>query len=460
MRGLVRRWAGWIMGCIMGCTIMALACRALPAADEDFHVFTDSPRLLLTKQRLRLLQRERERDSIRWQQFDALVSAGAPMPEAAVAQALYYQVAGNAAAGRKAIEWALSDAGTDLRQLALVFDWCGKLMTEAQADRLAAKIEREIGAPRDDIPGQAARALAAIAIADHLKDQGESVLKPLVENWWRGGASNSGASNKVTRGEEYALMELLHAVRDNAGVDLRESAPEFFRDLPIDQVMAHYPAPFPGQDNDFWVPVFVAAQQPGTGEPDPKQAVWSRAAGLAMVAFDPNSEQVQYLQGFLMQDRFIMRDALGAAYEFLWANPYQPGLSYALLPLVFHYAATGDVFARTSWDEDATWIGYFDGHLQVFRDGKVETLRPGTAVQPVRVGDAVLLSAPAQESDGSTRFKASTEATIVFGLAPHSAYDVEIDDEELAEAETDMGGTLVIELAPETEAGVRVKKRP
>src|ERR1700729_1929183 len=87
----------------------------LYAADEDFHVFTDSPRLFLTKQRLRLLQRERERDSIRWQQFDALVEGGAPMPEAAVAQALYYQVSGNAAAGRKAVEWALTGPATDLR---------------------------------------------------------------------------------------------------------------------------------------------------------------------------------------------------------------------------------------------------------------------------------------------------------------------------------------------------------
>ena len=84
-----------------------------------------------------------------------------------------------------------------------------------------------------------------------------------------------------------------------------------------------------------------------------------------------------------------MRDPLGSLYEFLWANPYQPGLSYALLPLVFHNGATGHVFARTSWEEDATWIGYFDSHLQVFRDGKLETLRSGAAIQPVRVGDAV-----------------------------------------------------------------------
>jgi len=34
---------------------------------------------------------------------------------------------------------------------------------------------------------------------------------------------------------------------------------------------------------------------------------------------------------------------------------------------------SGHVFcAGSSWDEDATWIGFFDGHLQLFRDGHIE----------------------------------------------------------------------------------------
>ncbi len=78
----------------------------------------------------------------------------------------------------------------------------------------------------------------------------------------------------------------------------------------------------------------------------------------------------------------------------------------------------------------------------------------------MRVGDAVILSAPAPESDGTVRFPAATEVTVVLGLSPRSAYDVEIDDEELAEGATDAGGTLVVTLPPETEAGVRVRKRP
>ena len=293
--------------------------------------------------------------------------------------------------------------------------------------------------------------LAAIAIADRLKDQGESILRPMVENWWRGTADKSA----IPREHLYALFELIHALNDNVSVDLRDSAPGLFKDLPFDYLVGHYPAPFRGPDNDFLIPVFT-----GDGEPDPKQAVWSRAAGLAMVASDPNSGEIQYLQGWLMQDRFIMRDSLGFLYEFLWANPYQPGLSYALLPLVFHDSSTGHVFARTSWDEDATWIGYSDGRLQVFRDGKLETLRSGASTGRLRVGDAVILSAPAPESDGTVRFPAATEVTVVLGLSPRSAYDVEIDDEELAEGATDAGGTLVVTLPPETEAGVRVRKRP
>ena len=387
---------------------------------------------------------------MRWQQFDALVAGGAPMPEAAVAQALYYQVSGNAAAGRKAVEWALSGSATDLRQLALVFDWCKSTMSDSQSQILEAKIERGIGQPATDISHQAARALAAIAIADSLKDQGESILRPIVENWWRGSAVKA----PIPREQTYALLELLHALNDNVSVDLRESAPAVFKDFPFDLMMGHYPAPFRGPDNDFLVPVFI-----GDGEPDAQPAVWSRAAALAMVALDPNSQQIQYLQGWLMQDRYIMRDPLGCLYEFLWANPYQPGLSYSLLPLVFHDASTGHVFARTSWDEDATWIGFFDGRLQVFRDGKLETLRAGASTQPVRVGDAVILSAPATESDGTIRFAAATEVTVVLGLSPRSSYDLEIDDEELAEGSTDVGGALVVALPPETQAGVRIRQR-
>src|ERR1700683_2749344 len=91
--------------------------------EEEFRVYTDHPRLILTAQRLRLLKRERERDSQRWRQFDLLVKGSANLPEPGFALALYYAVADERAVGRRAVEWALGP-GNDLRQLALVYDWC------------------------------------------------------------------------------------------------------------------------------------------------------------------------------------------------------------------------------------------------------------------------------------------------------------------------------------------------
>ena len=427
---------------------------AQDAYEEDFHVFTDAPRLLLTKQRLRLLQRERDRQSMRWEQFDSLVAGGAPMPEQGLAWALYDQVAKNQPAGRKAVEWALDEKHTDTRQLALIFDWCGPLMSKAQADKVAAKLEKSLAAGNSgDVAKQNGRALAAIALSDRLPDQGEAVLKGIIREWWRAGVAKN--IRALPREQMYLLYEMMHAVRDNLKIDMREADHEFFSTLATDHLVGHYPSPFQAPENEYRVPIYVR-----DGEPDLKDAVFSRAAELAMVAYDNNAADSQYLQGWLMQDRFLMRGAMGVLYEFMWANPYQPGLSYFQMPLVFHDAASGHVFARSSWDEDATWIGFFDGHLQLFRDGKIETLRKGANIPPVHIGDAVMMSG----SDPEFKFRADGEALFVLGLTPKTWYDVEIDDEELTEKETDSGGTLVIGLPPGAgnsapNFGARIKKR-
>jgi len=424
------------------------------AQSDEFRVYSDAPRLLLNPQRLRLVQRERERDSLRWQPFSALVSGGAAMPEPGFAWGLYYRASGQVAWGKKAVDWALSDEAKDLRQLALVFDWCGPAMTDTQADRLAAKLERALTASTGkDVRQQSARAFAAIALADRLPDHGESVMKPLIEQWWRSEIVkklDTGAP-AIPRDQVYALLELLHVVRDNLKIDLRDDAPDYFKALPTDHLVSHYPAPYPAAENEYRVPIYVR-----DGEPDLNDAALSRAAELAIVAYDSNAAENQFLQGWLMQDRFLMRGGFGIPYEFLWANPYQPGLSYFQMPLVYHDSLSGHLFARTSWDENATWLGYFDGQLQLFRDGKVETLKAGAATEPVHVGEAVILSA--REKD-ATRFKADAEAVFVLNLTPRARYDVEVDDQELREEETDTGGTLVIALPEGIATGIRVKRR-
>src|SRR5580698_6480233 len=97
---------------------LALATASLAgiAFGEDLRVDAAHPRLLLTARRLKLLRRERERQSLRWNQFHLLMAGKAPMPEPGFAQALYYQVSGSPEAGQQAIAWAMG-SGADLRQL-------------------------------------------------------------------------------------------------------------------------------------------------------------------------------------------------------------------------------------------------------------------------------------------------------------------------------------------------------
>ena len=154
-------------------------------------MYSDAPWLLLTPQRLRLLQREHERASARWQTFSGAGLGRRCHAGGGLCLGLYYRASGDAAWGKKAVDWALSDDGKDLRQHALVFDWCGPAMTAAQSDRLGAKLEHALaasssGATALDVRQQSARAFAAIALADRLPDHGESVLKPVVQQWWRG----------------------------------------------------------------------------------------------------------------------------------------------------------------------------------------------------------------------------------------------------------------------------------
>jgi len=425
-------------------------------ADDPVAVFTEHPRLFLRPARLRLLQRERERNSIRWQQFDGFLAGDAPLPESAFAQALYYQVSGNAASGRRAIAWTLGSA-TDLRQLALVFDWCQNLLTDTERRDLAARIQRRMAetAADESISAVRSRVLAAVALFDHVPLVPSRELERVVRNWWGQKMAPALASGRsvVAREDAFPLWELLHALRDSTNIDLRESCPRFFKEFPVEHLLSHYPPTYQGEENDFRI-----GASPKIGPPDLSLAAFSRAAELAMVAYDTNAEESQYLQGWLMHDNFMLRGTLGAPYEFLWANPYQPGLSFTLLPLIYHNADTGRLFVRSDWDESADWFGYFNGVAQLFRDGRITPLDLGSTAGPLQFDSAVIYFGP-----GATTFRVTLgedqEAVILAGLAPRRTYQVEIDDEEVFEETTDPGGVLVLDLLHGKEVGVRLREK-
>lgn len=438
--------------------LLAVTVPLLDAQSEapEYRVYTEHPRLLLRPQRLRLLKRERERQSMRWRQFDALISGHAAMPEPGFALALYYAVSGNAAVGNQAVAWALGP-GADIRQIALVFDWCQDLLSEPQAQALTAKLMKAL-TPAEGADGsvnrQRDRAFAAMAMAEHNQDAAQTTLRNLTEKWWRTELSPSlNAGANLDPGEEVqALFEILHAIRDNLTMDLRADSPGYFKALPEYQVICNYPAPYPAPENEFRIPLFS-----GDGEPDLRRAALSRAAGLSIVAYDNNALESQFLQGWLIQDRFMLKAPFGAPYEFLWANPYQPGLSYAHLPLVLHDDRSGSLFIRSSWDEDALWFALAGGEAQLFRDGQIVVLSQKGPVAakpaPIVIGkSSVVLYRP------DFRCIAEGASLFIIGAKPHTKYDVEVDDEELAELETDAAGTLELRLGAEEAPGVRLKE--
>lgn len=422
--------------------------------EQDFHVYTEHPRLLLTARRLRLLRRERERQSIRWRQFEALVAGGARMPEQGFALALFSQTSADPSYCKQAFQWALGPT-TDVRQTAIAYDWCQPALTEAQSRSLETKLKRGIDRNMgpSEIPAMRDRIFAAIALADAMPDVSEQQLRAAVQKWWLGEIAPALKSGRdvVPPGDTYALFEILHVIRDNLKIDLRENAPSYFKELPVSHLLSYYPAPYPAAENEYRIPANNG------GDPNLKLAALSRAGELAMVAYDPNSEENLFLQGWLVHDLFLMRSPFGITYEFLWANPYLPGLSYYHMPLYYHDKVFGKLFLRSSWEDDAIWLGYFNGEMQVFQNEKLKVIKqPPAAREPVRINDALVLF-----SQRPFRFnidEPDIKTVFVVGLRPNQRYEIEVDDEEMREQKTDSGGILVLTMAPRINAGVRIRE--
>lgn len=417
-----------------------------PAQEEEFQVYGDNPRLFLNARRLRLLKRERERTSVRWMQLETLVAGKAQMAEPGLAHALYSIVAANNDFAKQAIQFALS--ANDIRQQAFVLDWCQPLLSEEQSKLLTAKLRQALAtAPaKRDIPTMRDRALAAVVVG-HKEE-----LEKLVKQWWRKEVAPGlrNGSYRYTREDSYALFEMLHAIRDGIQIDLREDAPRYFKELPAYHILSYYPATFPAAENEYRVPFYD-----GDGEPDLRVAALARAADLAMVAFDTNAQETQFVQGWLIHDRFLMRGVFGIVYEFLWANPYQPGLSYYHLPLSMHAGAAGRLALRSSWEDDATWFHYADRKVQFFEEGRRKD-RGLNSPAPVEIGGTVV-----HFGRDEMKFQpanAELQKAYVIGLAPNARYDVEVDDEEIIEKRTDGGGILEFDFPPMQDKSVRIKR--
>jgi hypothetical protein len=338
-------------------------------------------------------------------------------------------------------------------------DWCAPLISGDDKSQFVAKLQRAATDPRPvkTLPDARAKIFAAVALADAQPATSEKALETVFNGFWNGFiASLRNAKAAVSNADAYALLEILHVVRDNINFDLRETFPEWFGQYPLLHLLAHYPAPWPAAENEFRIPADETIAKTG---PDVGKATLSRAAELAMVAYDANGASSQLLQGWLINDRFLMRGAYGILYELLWANPYQPGLSYYHVPLALHDEIGGQLFVRSSWEDDASWIGFFDGQLQLFKDGGVALVDPRTAREPLDIETAIVFVARESKKFPVSRpdKKENDTAVFILGLDPGSSWHVEIDGEEMTEERADPGGIVYLPAVP--GGGVRLAAR-
>jgi hypothetical protein len=135
-------------------------------------------------------------------------------------------------------------------------------------------------------------------------------------------------------------------------------------------------------------------------------------------------------------------------------------LSYYHVPLVFRDDTLGSLFMRSSWDDDAKWLGYFSNQLQVFESGRIIVLNPELTRDPLNLEEGIVFFGKAMSRftvPPSKDPERQTEDVFIVGLKPHFVYSIETDDEELNEADSDVGGTLFF---PATHAGSTIRLSP
>ncbi len=277
-----------------------------------------SHKLLLTAQRLRRLQRDRERRTARWNNFEARVQSAPDSAERGFELALYYAVTQDANSGKQAVAWAVAHP-CERRQVALVLDWVGDQISESDRKQLVGAACK----PGDGVRGDRDALFLRIATGEDADEvisrSAKSVLASLQSGDWRDG------------GQLYAAFEYMYTARALQRTDLRQDDPRFF---------LYFPAA-----------LLLSLRPEQVEHPDWQMHV----AALALVGIDPNLEASQFLQGWAIGDRQMVREGDGVAYEFLWADPYLPGVGYENLD-TWQYEESNNLFARTDWSADACWM--------------------------------------------------------------------------------------------------------
>ncbi len=434
----------------------------VPAAfpQAEYRVYNDRPRLFLEAGRLARLKKEIERNSLRWQALTELAASGAVFPEKPLLDALLYRLQGDEQALQSSVEWSKSlaargiDNAADLRRAALVYDWRHDAFdTEERTVLRNAVIQAlETLLPQANLDVGLIRSglLAAIALAGDWEGS-ERALAQLLEVHWkadvegpleRGGLVDDGAAL-------IAVLEACHALRYNLDIDLWRRTPAAFQTLAEARLLSYYPFTIDTPQGRARRPAVFRGDEARARA----QAPLYRIAEMLLVAYEANSREFQFIQGWIRNDSYSLRLPPGALYEFLWVNPYLPGIPPQSAPLLAHDTVRGRLFARGNWENDGLWMGYVDGRLEITAGGRVAPvsvadrqaplLLPGAAVVPLNIPAKLTLALPKGEKNSMTNGK-----VYLIGLNSGETYAIKINNRRPRLIEAGAGGIVIIHNDP------------
>ncbi len=397
-------------GIVAALLLVTCMSNILAAMEEESE---QSPRLLLTPRLLRRLKRDRDRQTVRWQDFEKRVQTAPDSPERGFELALYYAVTQDEQRGREAIAWGVAHA-CERRQLALISDWTRDLPVEKEQSPLKAAICANKGHP--------------LPLAQDVRDSlftdivNGSTSQSRFDFWNQRILSHLLAEPAIDPADLYASVEYLMAMRSLTHTDLRESEPRFFSLLPKEFLLSLKPTQVEHPD---WM---------------------AHIAALALVTLDPNLENSQFLQGWAMEGQQTLREGPGVAYELMWADPYLPGIAYQNMdPWI--YDPAGRLFARTSWDAKSCWVSISASGLKS-DDCPLDGTDASFGTLKLLRMHSDCLAVPARQKNGST---------MLWNLKPYARLTYE-HDRQRAHGQADAAGLWAV--PNDTSGKVCLEARP
>ena len=453
----------------LACAVLASTVPAFGQA--EFRVYEEHPRLFLEPARLERLRKDVDRQSLRWMALRALVESGTEFPEQPLVDALLFQVEGSEDAAERAVEWSLRVASrgirsaSELRLAALVYDWCRSRFDQDSLEvakrAIAAAVSEVLPQASVDVGLVRAAVLASIAVAGDWEGS-ETALENLLRVHWdlevrpaleTGGLTDDGASL-------IAVLESILAVRHNLEMDLLRPATKALAALVRTRLLSYFPLDVETDEG--------IARRPsrfGTDDALAKvQAPLYRIAEMLLVAYESNLREFQFLQGWIRDDNYQLRSPMAAPYEFLWVNPYLPGLTPQSAPMIAYDPVRGRLYGRLGWERPATWIGIADRRLQLLEGSNLSISERFGGLPAMYFPDAVVVPMEPPARVALTWQPANEEppeATKIFlvGLRPFETYGLKVGGREARLVDAGPGGIIVLRNDPNSPKRRRIDLR-